>query len=194
MNKSKWIIISIIILIGGAVISMGLNFGNQLFGDNNAVFKPSPEDGDVFISEGGRMIPGTKNPNVLVAEGLATDSTGDTNYVDIDDMSITIVNDGTYLIVFSASITIQTSAGVSCEGDIEILKNAVSVVTGKVGFWDNHAGGVRGLQEIVSLTAVEALSKDDVIKVRWKVQDVNGDIFSFSDGTKFRTLSIVRIN
>ena len=140
------------------------------------------------------MIPGTKNPNVLTAEGLAADTTGSITYVDIDDMEITVVNDGTYLIIFSASILIQTSAGVSCEGQIEILNNAASVITGEVGFWDNHSGGVRGVQQIVSLTAVETLSAGDVIKVRWKVQDVNGDIYNFSDGTKFRTLSLVRIN
>ena len=172
---------------------MGLNFGNQLFGGND-VFQPSPEDGDVFISDGSRMTPGTKNPNVLTVEGLASDFTGSTSYVDIDDMSITVVNDGTYLIIFSASITVQTSIGVSCEGDIEILNNAASLVTGKVGFWNNAAAGSKGTQQIVTLTAVETLSADDVIKVRWKVQDANGDIFSNSDGTKFRTLSLVRIN
>ena len=194
MDNIKWKLTLIIILLGALVIlNMGLNFGDNLFGGNE-VFQPSPEDGDVFISSGSRSIPGTNNPNVLVAQGLAADSTGNTAYTDIADMELTIVNNGTYLIVFSASITIQTSTGVSAEGDIEILNNAASVVTGKVGFWDNHASGIKGVQQIVSLTSIETLSKDDVIKVRWKVQDVNGDIFSFSDGTKFRTLSIVRIN
>ncbi len=193
MDKIKWKIILIIILTGALIFSMGLNFGNQLFGGDE-VFRPSPEDGDVFISEGDRMIPGTKNPNVLTVEGTASDTTGSVTYVDIDDMSLTVINDGTYLIIFSASLTIQTSAGVSAEGDIEILNNAASLVTGKVGFWVNHSGGIRGVQQITTLTAVETLSKDDVIKVRWKVQDANGDIFSFSDGTKFRTLSLVRIN
>ena len=192
MEKLTWIIILQLILIGGMIFNMGLDFGNQLFGEN--IFKASPEDGDVFISEGSRKIPGTKNPNVLTAEGLAADSTGSESYVDIDDMEITIPNDGTYLIIFSASIHIQTSAGVSCEGDIEIINNAASVVTGKVGFWNNDNTGIRGVQQIVSLTAVEELSEGDVIKVRWKVQDANGDIFNFSDGTKYRTLSIVRIN
>ncbi len=198
MDKIKWRIIEckltiIIILLGVLLISMGLNFGQELFGGNE-VFQPSPEDGDVFISEGSRSVPGTKNPNVLLAQGTASDTTGSITYVDIDDMSITVVNDGTYSIVFSASITVQTSAGVSAEGDIEILNNAASVVTGKVGFWNNANGGVRGVQQIVGLTSIETLSAGDVIKVRWKVQDVNGDIFSFSDGTKFRTLSLVRIN
>jgi len=193
MDDLKWIIILLLIIIGVMIFNMGLNFGEDLFGGSE-VFKPSLEDGDVFISDGSRMTPGTKNPNVLTAAGLAADSTTSTTYVDIDDMSLTIVNDGTYLIIFNAAVMIQTSAGVSCEGDIEILNNAASVVTGKVGFWNNHALGIRGVQQIVSLTAVETLSAGDVIKVRWQVQDANGEFFNFSDGTKFRTLSIVRIN
>lgn len=159
--------------------------------ERNKIFKESPEDGQVDIYEGGRTVP--ENINVIqTVTGTTIDSTTSSEWVDIDEMSITVNRNGTYIIIFSANILSLVNSGIPKLTRIQILNGETALTAAEVGSYNNNVAGAAGIQMPISMITVNNLVAGDVIKVQWK-NEYTGTTWNMDNGSVFRTLTILPI-
>ena len=150
--------------------------------------------GDLDINTGkfkgdGSLLSNLPAPGVTYQTAEASNSVviTSTSSLLMEDMTLTVEEEGTYLVIFSAYISTTEAAGLTAFTNIIMRKQTATIWDANVGLDTNVSTNDPLCYNMVNITKVETFALNDVLDIYWK--KALGD----SSTVTYRTLTILKL-
>jgi len=163
----------------------------------------SPADGEVVTYEGATALWKNKPPppagaiTYQTVLGTTDVSTESTVYVDMPDMTLTVAEAGTYLILFSTSCLCgRGTTQYWMYGQLQLLRNADVLARATMPYLQFSLQYLIYYGGSASMMCVSSLSVGDVVKVQWRTGCQTGTPIMYNRPAtqqEHRSLTIVRL-
>lgn len=148
--------------------------------------------------QGGWTTPAGGGGGAIVYQSVSgtTDvSTTSTSFVSLDEMELTVGEEGVYLVLFNmAAYLKKTAAANILRGEVEIKKNGTAQLNRELFGTIGYSTTVnRYLYAVVAMHSIHSLSENDVIAVNWKAVDANSTFYNDPSTNRLRVLTLIKL-